>query len=971
MTLPPPSSDIAAPAADGAPAGAVPEAAPPPLPAPPDEAAALRAEVARLQERLDLVQQFCQAGIFERDPRTLEGHWDAQMYRVFGLPVAPAGSPAPPYHEVAAMMFQEDRVRGGFRSTLDRAGVHADRVRLLRPDGSVRHIHSQWKVFHDADGQAVRVLGVNTDDTEVFELARRTEELREELDLVLRLGQIGLWRYDLASGRVHFDERACRQLGLTYDPKGITVEHSRSLIHPDDLPGVNASAEQTLRTGAPTDMTLRYRRPDGGWAHMLSRRMLQRDVSGRPVAFVGVLLDETEGVERSRQALELAQRLEAAAEAARIGLWSARRGDPRPDWNRRMFELFGLDASQPSLPLGEWVRRCVHPEDRDRVATQVTAWVRDAAGPIDVGCRIVRPSDGAVRWLELRGNADASRPLAERRFEGVAIDVTEQQETLQRLRESVERIALTASAVGLGSWELDVARDLGVWDEGMFRLRGVDSAARAISREEIASYLHPDDRHQVMDDQSRLRRGGETWRTTFRVVWPDGSVRWLASRSAPIIDAGGRVVRRIGLNWDVTESVLAEQAMRERELALAESRTKSRFMSHVSHELRTPLNAVLGFTQLLRDPRAAPSPAVREGWLAQIEAAGQHLLALIEDVLTLSRVEAGEMRLAPQPVALAELVRSTLPLVERDARARRVELVAEEPLAGVAVADPVRLRQVLLNLLSNAVKYNRLGGLVRVSVEERATEVVLGVADTGRGIEPQQMGRVFEPFDRLGAEASEIPGTGIGLAISKALVEQMGGRIDVQSRPGIGSLFAVALPRSAESPAAAGAVELAADRAAAADGVDEQRADGHSRSGALPTVAAIPTAATAASPRARILYIEDNPVNALLMRELMASQEGVELEVVADGRDGLRRAREWRPELILLDMQLPDLHGLAVLEALRADPATATIRCVALSANAMPPDIAAARAAGAVEYWTKPIQFAPFLASLARLLGRG
>jgi len=915
---------------------------------PAGEADALRSEVAALRERLDLVQEFCHAGIFERDPRTLEGSWDAHMFRIFGLPEAPPGSPAPPYQQVAAMMFSEDRTRGGFRSTLAQPGVHADRVRLRRPDGTVRHLHSQWKVFHDAQGQAVRVLGVNTDDTEVFELARSAQQLREELDLVLRLGHIGLWRHDLATDRVHFDERACTQLGIDFDPQGLTREDARALLDPACLPQVRASAEKTLRTGAPTDMSLRYRRPGGGWTHMLSRRMLQRDADGQPMAFVGVLLDETDRIETSHQALELTHRLEAAAEAARIGLWSARPGDQRPDWNRRMFELFGLDPEAPTLPLGEWIRRCLHPEDRERVAAAVTAWVRRGEGPIEIDFRVVRPNDGAVRWLEVRGDADASRPPAERPFEGVAIDITEQRETLQRLRESAERIALTASAVGLGAWELDVGRDVGVWDAGMFRLRGVTSPGREVARDEIASYLHPDDRAMVMDDQERARRGGDSWRTTFRVVWPDGTVRWLASRSASVADASGRIVRRIGLNWDVTESVIAEQAMREREMALAESRAKSRFMSRVSHELRTPLNAVLGFAQLLRDERATDSPALRRGWVAQIETAGAHLLALIDDVLSLSRAETGEMRLQLQPVALAGFVRETLPLVEREARERGIDLATAEPLAGAALADPVRLRQVLLNLLSNACKYNRPGGRVQVSAVERGDEVVVAVADTGPGIEPEAIGRVFEPFNRLGAEGSAIPGTGIGLAICKALVEQMGGRIEASSRLGEGSVFTVVLPRTEPAPPAEPPPEAAS-----------------------PVAAAMPAETAAAdAPRSRVLYIEDHPVNAMLVRELLASTPWADLDVAADGRSGIARAREWQPALILLDMQLPDIDGLAVLAALKGDPATAGIPCVALSANAMPADIEAARAAGVVDYWTKPIQFAPFVARVAQLVGR-
>jgi hypothetical protein len=911
----------------------------------------LRRQLADLQERLSLMQAFCNAGVFERDPVTMQGRWDEQMYRIFGLPVPPPGTPAPPYDEVSKLYVQDDRKLGGFRKTLDRAGPHVDRVRLRRPDGEIRYLHSQWQVTHDAQGRAVRVIGVNRDDTEVYQLAREAKALREELDLVLQLGDIGLWRHDLQTGLLFLDERASRLAEVPYRPEGLTRDEARAHIHPDDLAMVQAGADETLRTGAWSDQAIRYRRADGGIRHVLSRRTLQRDADGRPRAFVGVLLDETERVERARQAQALTQRLESAAEAARIGLWTSLVDDSmKPEWNSRMFELFGLDPAQGPLRLGDWLRRCAHPDDRARVAGQAARWLQEGSGPIEIEFRALHP-DGRVRWLVTRGRISQSSPDAPRRAEGVTIDITEQQETLQRLRDSVERIELTAAAVGLGSWDYDVETQAVVWDEGMFRLRGVNSPRRRVTREEVMSCVHPEDLSRVADEQERRLQDGEGWRSAFRVTWPDGTVRWLASRSSTVHDAHGRLVRRLGLNWDITEVMQAEQAMREREVAVAESRAKSRFLSRISHELRTPLNAVLGFTQLLRDDRSPADALERQRWLGHIHDAGHHLLALIDDVLDLSRAEAGDLRLQLQPVSLAELVAATLPLVEREARKRQVTLVVDALPAEVVQADRVRLRQVLLNLLSNAIKYNRPGGRVQVSARLAGAQVGLQVADTGRGIDPASLQAAFEPFNRLGAEGLGIEGTGIGLAIAKALVEQMQGRIEASSRLGEGSVFSFTLPRTtaaAVAVATAGAVTPGA-------------------------AAGVPSAApgdTAPATRgaARVLYIEDNEVNALLVREVLAPCDWVRLETAVDGRSGLQRARQAQPDLVLLDMQLPDMDGLAVLRALRADPATAGLRCVALSANAMPEDMAAARAAGADDYWTKPIQFPDFMDKLAALL---
>jgi signal transduction histidine kinase len=289
---------------------------------------------------------------------------------------------------------------------------------------------------------------------------------------------------------------------------------------------------------------------------------------------------------------------------------------------------------------------------------------------------------------------------------------------------------------------------------------------------------------------------GKPWHREFRVMWPDGQVRWITSQSVMLLDEQGAEERRIGVNWDSTDSHVAAEALRLRERALAESHAKSAAMSRISHELRTPLNAVLGFTQLLRGPQGAIDDDRRGRWLAHIENAGRHLLAMIDDVLDLSRAEIGELRLTTQALPLAAFVEATLPLLAGEAQAAQVALCCG-PLDGTLMADPVRLRQVLINLVSNAIKYNRPGGRVTISSEARGATLALRVADTGLGIAADQLAHAFEPFNRLGAEATAVTGCGIGLAIVKVLVEHMGGSVTVDSQPGIGSEFVVCLPAAA------------------------------------------------------------------------------------------------------------------------------------------------------------------------------
>jgi signal transduction histidine kinase/ActR/RegA family two-component response regulator len=447
---------------------------------------------------------------------------------------------------------------------------------------------------------------------------------------------------------------------------------------------------------------------------------------------------------------------------------------------------------------------------------------------------------------------------------------------------------------------------------------------------------HPEDLPRIIEVDEASVRNQRMCTYEFRVRMPDGSYRWLASRSVPVYDANGVPVRQIGVNWDIHERVTAEAERQEKLIAQRESEAKSQFLARMSHELRTPLNAVLGFAQLLQLGTSL-APDQREK-VAHIHSAGEHLLALINDVLDLSSLEQGRLRVELQPVPLAEVLDDTVPLVHALALQHGVD-VAIGDVPGVAWGDRTRIRQIAINLLTNAIKYNRPGGQVTVTGAIHGNAVTLAVVDTGRGMTGQQLGQLFEPFNRLGVEREGIQGTGIGLAVVKALLERMGGAIEVASEVGSGSRFTVRLPRF--------------DNAAAAD----------------PGDAPAPGPAVHADPgrAGQVLYIEDNPVNQILVEELVRGHAGLAIESSSTGMAGVARAALLRPDLILIDIQLPDIDGFEVIRRLRDEPATAGIPCIALSANAMAEDIARALAAGFEDYWTKPIAFGSFLSALDRL----
>ncbi|HJW11916.1 MAG TPA: PAS domain-containing protein, partial [Albitalea sp.] len=615
----------------------------------------------------------------------------------------------------------------------------------------------------------------------------------EQLRLAVELGNIGIWRQDLKTNRLYYNDRAFALLGMEPRPEGLSLQEVRALIHPDDVPRVVAAATVAVDSDQPVDMEARYRRSDGSWRYMLTRRVARRDAAGQAIEFIGVALDVTEQVEKSRRANELAQRLEIATEAAGIGVFNRDAETERAEWNAEMFRITGLPPELGPPSRDEWLNRVIHPDDR--------AKMRGVRGrllnsPQDTGedqYRIVRP-DGEVRWLVNRARRVIrnGRPM----IFGVTIDVTDRVRTEAALRSANERVAFTARSLGMGTWEWDPVTGMSQWDDAMYRLRGREPRAGAPTLAERAAMTHPDDHHIVQSSLANAALDGRSTAYEFRVVWPDGTVRWLASRSTPVFDADGRNMRYIGVNWDITDSVTAETERREKIVAQRESEAKSQFLSRMSHELRTPLNAVLGFAQLLQldSPHASAEQRSR---VDHIRAAGEHLLTLINDVLNLSSLQTGQVMFDMQAVSMAALVAETLPLVTSLAQDCGVTLHADVTDATVW-ADRTRLRQVLINLLTNAIKYNRAHGDVIVQTQASGDHVTLRVRDTGRGLSAEQRGHLFEPFNRLGIEREGIEGTGIGLAIVKALVDRMGGAIAVSSEPGVGSVFEVMLPRSTE-----------------------------------------------------------------------------------------------------------------------------------------------------------------------------
>lgn len=503
------------------------------------------------------------------------------------------------------------------------------------------------------------------------------------------------------------------------------------------------------------------------------------------------------------------------------------------------------------------------------------------------------------------------------------------------LRDNEERLRLIIDGVkDYGIFALDAQGHVITWNVGAERIKGY-TEQEVLGRHFSLFYLaeecpaHPD--MALLEATRDGHYMEEGWRCR-----KDGSRFWASVVITAQYDGTGALRGFSKITRDITDRRAAEIALRTaREEAESASRAKSEFLSRMSHELRTPLNSILGFAQLLdMDSIAGQRPQV-----SHILRAGQHLLALINEVLDIARIEAGRLPLNIEPIGLPAVLHEALTLVSPMAADAGIHL-AELPLlpdgSGV-LADRQRLVQVLLNLLSNAIKYNRPGGEVRIEVIVQAPHVSIAISDTGHGIAPELLGRLFKPFERLGADP-QVEGTGLGLSLSKSLLEMMQGHLQVRSDPGQGCCFTLQLPCA------------------------------HVSGSHLPPMVALEVARPRTEFDAKVLCIEDNLSSLALIETLMQRRPGIQLLSSMQGQMGLDLARQHTPQLILLDVTLPDLEGLEVLRRLRQSPATASTPVLMITADASDLAHRALRDAGATAILTKPIHIQAFLGHLERYL---
>ncbi|MDL2339386.1 MAG: ATP-binding protein, partial [Pseudomonadota bacterium] len=585
----------------------------------------------------------------------------------------------------------------------------------------------------------------------------------------------------------------------------------------------------------------------------------------------------------------------------------------------------------------------IHPEDRHSVESQIETAAAHGQ-PWSQTFRVVLPRAG----LRVLSGFASPRcmPDGSVLWHGFMADVTESEKAAAEIARSGQQWELASQAAGIGIFELNLSTatiTLGRNACEVHRL-SADSPTTFVLAQWL-DMLEPSARESAQAFISLAAVSGGIQREVLGLVMPGGESRQLEFVArAQATRERTRTPVLIGVCRDITEEHALERLRQEMAETREANRSKSELLSRISHELRTPLNGILGFAQLLEGDRKEPLTSIQKQRVQTIRMSGTRLLSLVNDVLELSRVEQHMFSLQREAVSVNDVVTTGIALLQPLALERlvRVDFVGAEH-AVHAKADRRAMDQVFTNLLSNAIKYNRPGGHVSIVVEPLgSTRVQISLEDSGLGMSVSQLDQLFQPFNRVGAEKTQVEGTGLGLVIARELTQGMGGTIEVTSTPHTGSCFTIKLPLAKSSR------------------------NGRDSTDSMPAQTDWIEAAGGTA-----LYIEDDPVNAMLMREVFGRLANWTLLEASTGAEGLLLAQSAQPQLLLTDMNLPDMSGLDIVRQIRLHPTTRRMHVIAVTADALPQQQELAKQIGVDGYWTKPLDLTLILKHLRGFFAGG
>ena len=916
----------------------------------------------RSEDLLACTGAMAKVGGWEIDTTTLELRLTPQVFRIHDLDAA-----TPPDIESFLALYgarEQSEIRAALATALAYGTAFDIEVPLVTALGRARHVRLISKPLV-VNGQVQRLNGVVQDITLARSTALALAEQLHLMNLLVRTTREGFWFVDVNHLTTHVNPAMCDILGRAREDVV-----GRSVFDFVDADNARIVSEQVNLRAAhlPSSFELALLRPDGSLVDCFNSATTTFDTTGRRTGTIAMISDISARKRSERQLRRTSEELSRKSQALQVTLDAITHGLVSTDanghftvYNRRALEMLDLpqwlfgpgktiqdvfDFQTARGDLGDdysFIEAGLRPQfARQLVDNSALSYVRRTrtGGHIEVLTRRV-PGGGLVRTFA---------------------DVSNYFEAQQAVRDSEADLRALLDAFP-GCIAVNDARFNYTYVNDRFAAL-VGKSREDMIGQSVSAILGPRRQALLQEESERARLGQPvTVEREFAVAGQTDPV-WLQVTHAVGGEHSAERSMMYSFGIDVSARKLAEQSLiAAREEAERANRAKSKFLSSMSHELRTPMNAILGFGQLLLADAVDPLAARQRVRVDEVLRGANHLLSLINEMLDMAQIESGRMQVALAPVAVGALIHESLGMLEPLASNQGIEMRAGALTGGLdlVLADRIRLKQVLINLLSNAIKYNRPHGHVHIECSATPQALRIEISDSGPGLSRDHCARLFQAFERLDAGQTRVEGAGLGLALSKHLMLAMHGDIGVDSEPGIGSTFWISLPRA----------QVLAGVEESTTAVVPSSKPGAEGEGVEGAEGAAGNALTPAARQRTVLYIEDNPINVLVMEAMLARLPNLRLCIAMLPMTGLEMALSERPDLILLDIQLPGIDGFEVLRRLRRDPASRAIPVIAVSANAMTSDIEQGLAAGFVEYLTKPLQMTRLFAAVeAALVGR-
>ncbi len=960
-----------------------------------------------VSERFSRSQSYANIGTWDWNIRTGELYWSDRIAPLFGYHESFNETT---YDNFLAAIHPDDRaiVQEAIANCVENGAIYNIEHRVVWDDGSIHWVQESGNVLRAEDGTPLRMLGVvqDLDDRKCIELSLASSE--RQLRNAQSMAQLGNWALDIASGELFWSDEVYRIYGYQPDAFKPTTETALQAVHPDDTDiDLIRVYEQNLRKHGVGETLHRIIRPNGEIRHIHSIARTEKDQAGNVIKVSGTVQDISDRIEMENSLLETERRFCFAVEGAGDGVW---------DWDitsgemkvSKLYEkMLGYEEGELVPHIDTWLDS-IFPDDKKKVMESLDKYLQGQSEKYSIELKL-RTKEGGYKWILCRGTiVERSQENKPVRMIGIHTDISERvilehslsqsRKLLDSLHHSTTRFVMNGFNRETMNEMLDTVLDATNSEYGFIGEVFYDEKNEPCIRPHAINNVGWDDatreHHSIRMGENpeflSLSSGLKSVLSSKKKILitppladdkttPSPATNYVLGvpvfYGSELVGIYGVANHEHGYDteilellspFDITYGAMIHsrrmddmQETHRHDLIAAKDEAenanlaKSQFLSSMSHELRTPMNAILGFSQLLQMESNHLSGSQVEA-VDEIHKAGKHLLELINEVLDLSQVESGETDLSIKSVQVCDVINDSLQLIAPLAKRQEIHIVLSAngreitvgqltQLTGSVLADQTRFKQVLLNLLSNAIKYNCTNGTVTIDYKVLDKDITrISISDTGSGLSPEQQRQLFKPFCRLGAENTATEGTGIGLVITKKIIELMGGSIGVKSQIGKGSTFWVDL--------------ITANTATLERNKMDETGIKHLKT------------SINATRQYTVLYIEDNPANLRLIAKLLAPQKNINLLSAQDPLAGIELATKQKPDLILLDINLPEMDGYEVFNALQALAATRHIPVVAVSANAMPNDIEKGLATGFTEYVTKPIDVRFMLQTIERLL---